>query len=129
MAVFNPEEFIREHLIAGTNEGDIRTELNEKHRLSSDVSRRLIEQVKANNPEIAGLRQQQRRVMRQHERKSSPITVIIGIGVLALGVVILVAVWDSLGSGGGFVGTMAGFLVLAGLGTILKGVWHLIRWW
>lgn len=43
MDVFNPERFVREHLLAGTSEGDIRTELREKHGLSPDVSRGLIE--------------------------------------------------------------------------------------
>ena len=128
MTVFNPERFVRELLAEGTSEGDIRTELKEKHGLSSDVSRRLIEQVKANNPEVMALRSQRTAARRQGEKKSSPITVLSGVGLLVLGVVILVAVWDSLGGGKpGFIPMMAGFSVVAGLGMILKGTWHLVR--
>ena len=55
MTAFNPNEFVREHLAAGTAEKDIRKELENNHGLPSAVGRMLIEEVKATNPEVLEL--------------------------------------------------------------------------
>ena len=127
MTVFNPERFVCELLLKGVSEGDIKTELQEKHRFSSNVSRMLIERTKANNPEIAEWCQQQRQAIRQQERKSSPITLIIGICLLALGAGVTACSFTTAEPGGAYLVTSG--LIGIGLLTILKGVWHLIRWW
>ena len=55
MTVFNPNDFVREHLAAGTAENDMRKELEDNHGILSAVGRRLIEEVKATNPEVMEL--------------------------------------------------------------------------
>ena len=86
MTVFNPNEFVREHLAAGTAEKDIRKELENNHGLPSAVGRMLIEEVKATNPEVLELRRQRLKAMRSKEKGSWLWTVLIGVGLCALGI-------------------------------------------
>ena len=127
MTAFNPEEYVRERLVAGVSERDIRRELEESHSIPTAASQSLINSLKA-HPEVMERRNQRIARTRQDEKKSSPITILSGVGLTLLGVVILALIWSQIGVGKpGFIPMMAGFFVLAGLATILKGCWRLIR--
>ena len=127
MAVFNPTDFVRAHLAAGTSEKDIRRVLEEQHSIHPEVSRRLIRDIKATDPEILASRQQVRTAVRRSEKKSWFWTVLIGVGICVLGIAITAIAYAMTESGGTFI--VAGGAILLGLLTILKGVWHFIRWW
>ena len=126
MARFDPMRLIREQLSAGDSEKDIQDELREYYGILPDVSQALIQQVKVENPEVLALREQSRQEIRREERRKWFRPVVIGVGLFALGVSIRAAtyvMWDGQG------GTFTLVLMLGGILSVLKGVWHLIRWW
>lgn len=127
MTVFDPTQFILEQLAAGASEKDIRNYLSETHAILPDVSRGLIRQVKLQHPELVELRRQSQRNIRHSERRTWFWPVLIGVGLFALGVVITIATYSMAGPGGTYVVTWG--LMLVGVLSVLKGLWHLIRWW
>ena len=127
MTVFNPKDFVLEHLAAGTAEKDIRKELEDNHGTLSAVGRRLIKEVKATNPEVMERRQQRLKAIRGKEKGSWLWTVLIGVGLCVLGIGVTAITHAIAGPGGTFF--VAGGAIIIGLLTILKGIWHLIRWW
>ena len=126
MAVFNPMNFIREQLSAGASEQDIQDELR-NHAILSDVSTVLIRQVKESEPEVMALRAQSQKDIRRGERKTWFLPVGIGVGLITLGVAISAISYSMAGAGGTYI--VASGLMLVGVLSVLKGTWHLIRWW
>ena len=127
MTVLNPNDFVLEQMAAGTAEKDIRKELEDNHGTLSVVGRRLIEEVKATNPEVMERRQQRLKAIRGGEKGSWLWTVLIGVGLCVLGIGITAITHAMAGPGGTFF--VAYGAILIGLLTILKGIWHFIRWW
>ena len=52
---------------------------------------------------------------------------LIGVALFTLGVVITIATYTAAGPGGTYIVTWG--LMLAGVLAVVKGLWHLIRWW
>ena len=127
MAVFNPIDFVLEHMVNGTSEKEIRRILSESHGMNPDAARSLISQVKASHPQAMALRQDVLKDIRRGEKKTWFLPVIIGSGLVALGVIITAITYAMAGPGGTFI--VASGLALTGVLTILRGLWHLIRWW
>ena len=127
MAVFDPMRLIREQLSAGASEEDIEDELREYYAILPDVSKALIRQVKVETPEVMALREQSRKDIRRGERRTWFWPVGIGVGLFTMGVAITAITFAMAGPGGTYIVT--GGLMLVGVLSVLKGLWHLIRWW
>ena len=119
MGLFDPMRYIREQLEAGASEQDIQNVLRNRGILS-DVSEVLIRQVKESEPEMMAHR-------RRRERRTWFWPVGIGVGLMALGLAISTISYAAAGPGGTYI--VASGLVLVGVLSVLKGTWHLIRWW
>ena len=70
---------------------------------------------------------EERRVIRKYEQSQWLLTVLIGLGLLALGTAITVGTYWMAGPGGTFY--VSGGLIFVGLVAVCKGLYHRIRWW
>ena len=130
MAIYGPEEFTRDRLAQGATESDIRRELQETYNFPPDTCRRLVADAKVRNPEALERRQQHTQRVRQEQKKSSPLTIASGVGLVVIGVMVLAAIWGQMSADGGkpgFIPMMAGLSIFSGVGMLVKGCWHLIR--
>ena len=127
MADYGYSGFVRECLLSGMSESDTRKALEERTGLPPDTCRMLIRQAKADYPELAARVQEVRRQNRRYERATSPTTVLLGIGLFIAGAMVTVWSYSAAGPGGTYL--IASGLMLVGLVMVLKGIWHLIRWW
>ena len=69
----------------------------------------------------------ERRVIRKYEQSRWLLTVLIGLGLFALGAAITIGTYWMAGPGGAFF--VSGGLIFFGLLAVFKGIYHRIRWW
>ena len=125
MVVRNPETVVSERLASGVAEKDIRQELQDQHSLPPEVARRLVNDVKAKNPEILEARLESIKGIRRSQRKSWHWTVLAGIGACAFGAMVVVV--GSVIFGPGALAIVGAIAFVGGLATTVKGLWLFIR--